>query len=489
MKLENVSCWVRRVGSIFFVSAVVSALVTPVFAFDAKLSWRPVAGAAGYMIYVRYDDGELEPPLYVGTKAPDKDGIVRLVVTGVRLATEASFSVSAYDAEDRGGPLSNELTLGYAHIAAVIDSDGDGLTDAEEDTNLNGIVDAWETDPHSASSVIINTCRNRANGSSCDDGVLCTFGDRCTAGVCRGVAGCSGERICSLDQGTCIGFGSNDLVWIAPASDPTAVFSGTMLVANQYAAGQDEDPNADSIATKLLSVDSHSSDFQGGSGDQVDYDITLDRSESWYLWGRFYYPDSTMNGSNSFFVRVDDGDPLRFGNNIDVFKTWHWDGDGEIQEGDPVPLALGYLRAGRHMLTIEKREAGTKPPQLDVMVLTTDAAYMPDDEDARMAFGECGDGEVGLDEECDDGAANGDPALTLCQEDCSWPNICGDADHDGVVRASDAWLVQRAAVRAELSCPYWRCDVNMDGAINTTDAFIILRASVGYQIELICAAF
>ncbi len=461
--------------------------MTPALAFDAKLAWRPVEAAAGYMVHVRYDGGELEAPLFVGPKAPGKNGVVRLVVTGVRITKRVTFSIRAYDSEERAGPPSNEITLRYAQVAAVIDSDGDGLTDAEEDTNLNRVVDAWETDPNDASSVIVNGCRGKTNGSLCDDGVACTYGDRCAAGVCRGVASCSGGRVCSLERGSCVGFGSNDAVWIAPANDPTAVFSGTMLVANQYAGGHDQDPNADSIATQLLSVKSGASDYTGGSGDQVDYDVALDRSGMWYLWGRFYYPDPTTDGSNSFFVRLDGGDPLRFGNNSDVFLTWHWDGDGTIVTGDPEPLAVGYLKAGSHRLTIEKREAGAKPPQLDVLVLTTDASYVPDDQDARMAFGTCGDGEVGLDEECDDGDANGDPALTRCQDDCFWPSVCGDANHDGFLRASDAWLVQWAAVRAEVSCPYWRCDVNEDGAVTTTDALIILRAAVGRPAELKCA--
>gem|GEM_PF-6209051 len=474
---------------VLLTSAVLITWATSACAFDARLAWRPVAAAAGYMVHVRYNGGKLQPPLFVGSQAPGKDGLVHVVVTGVRVAKRATFSVRAYDSDERLGPASNEITLAYPQIAAVIDSDGDGFTDAEEDVNLDGIVQAWETDPHDAASAIINGCRGKTNGSRCDDGVACTYGDRCAAGVCRGVASCSGERVCSLDRGACIGFGSNDAVWIAPANDPTAVFSGTMLVANQYAGGRDQDPNADSIATKLVSVQSGASDYQGGSGDQVDYEVTLDRSGSWYLWGRFYYPDPNTAGSNSFFAAVDDGDPLRFGNKTDVFRTWHWDGDGNVEKGDPTPLALGYLKAGAHTLKIEKREAGAKPPQLDVLVLTTDASYVPDDKDAHMAFGRCGDGEVGLDEECDDGDANGDPSLTRCQTDCSWPSICGDADHDGVVRAGDSWRVQWAAVHAEVSCPYWRCDVNADGSVSVTDALLILRASVGRAAALNCAKF
>jgi hypothetical protein len=45
----------------------------------------------------------------------------------------------------RNSAQSNQLAVTYAMTAQVIDSDGDGLTDAEEDTNLNGRQDANET--------------------------------------------------------------------------------------------------------------------------------------------------------------------------------------------------------------------------------------------------------------------------------------------------------------------------------------------------------
>lgn len=42
---------------------------------------------------------------------------------------------------------SNRMALTYAAVATVIDSDGDGLTDAEEDIDLDRRVDPGETDP------------------------------------------------------------------------------------------------------------------------------------------------------------------------------------------------------------------------------------------------------------------------------------------------------------------------------------------------------
>ena len=44
--------------------------------------------------------------------------------------------------------MSAELSIAYYEAAAVSDSDSDGLTDAQEDTDPNATVDAGETDAH-----------------------------------------------------------------------------------------------------------------------------------------------------------------------------------------------------------------------------------------------------------------------------------------------------------------------------------------------------
>jgi cysteine-rich repeat protein len=42
----------------------------------------------------------------------------------------------------------------------------------------------------------------------------------------------------------------------------------------------------------------------------------------------------------------------------------------------------------------------------------------------------CGDGIRSGDEECDDGAANGNPPLSVCGANCLFPPFCGDGNVD-----------------------------------------------------------
>jgi hypothetical protein len=124
----------------------------PATAYDASVAWQPVSEAAGYNLYVRYDSGSFGQPTELGALSPDNDGRVRIVVEDLPLGPTAHFAVSAYDAAGTEGGRSNELSIGYAAAAAVVDSDGDGLTDAEEDTNLDGVVGSGETDPNNPDS-------------------------------------------------------------------------------------------------------------------------------------------------------------------------------------------------------------------------------------------------------------------------------------------------------------------------------------------------
>jgi hypothetical protein len=63
--------------------------------------------------------------------------------------------------------------------------------------------------------------------------------------------------------------------------------------------------------------------------------------------------------------------------------------------------------------------------------------------------------------------------------------LCGDADDNGSITASDALLALRTAVGAA-SCPARRCDTNDDGSISTSDALRILKEAVGVDVLLSC---
>lgn len=404
----------------------------PAVAYDAWVAWEPSAQAAGYTLFIRYAGSADASPIYVGSPAPDTDGLLRVVVEALPLLPGAYFSVAAYDDAGTQGTVSRELSISYQEAAAVTDSDNDGLTDAQEDADPNATVDAGETDPNDADSdddgftdgseVLVHgtdpldptsapactddceatcttscddenactldlcelgTCVHVPATAPCDDGVACTSFDACHDGTCSGVGSCSGGATCDTTLGVC----TLEQIWFAGAFEPTLELRGKMTHDATYAGGADDDPSADSLAPELLFVNSTTNSLSGGSGDEARFQFTLPTEGQWYLWGRFYYPGAPgSNDANSFLARVDGGSRLRFGNNKDYFRRWHWGGNGAIETGTPTPLSLGTLSAGVHTLIVEKREATPIPPRLDVFMLTTNPDWRPTDEAALAAL-------------------------------------------------------------------------------------------------------
>jgi hypothetical protein len=65
--------------------------------------------------------------------------------------------------------------------------------------------------------------------------------------------------------------------------------------------------------------------------------------------------------------------------------------------------------------------------------------------------------------------------------------VCGDANDDGVVTATDSLVALSAAVGL-LECSPERCDADGSGLITASDALVILSAAVGIPVELSCPA-
>lgn len=63
--------------------------------------------------------------------------------------------------------------------------------------------------------------------------------------------------------------------------------------------------------------------------------------------------------------------------------------------------------------------------------------------------------------------------------------LCGDANDDGFLLATDGLACLRAAVGLA-ACEPCRCDVNVTGSQTAADALLILRASVGLPVALGC---
>ncbi len=117
----------------------------------------------------------------------------------------------------------------------------------------------------------------------------------------------------------------------------------------------------------------------------ITFTFNVDDQGMWHAWGRFMFIGSD-NDPNSFLLQVDDGAQLKFGNNKDYFNVWHWDGDGNLENGPGTPLSLETLSAGEHSITLTCREPlgnpGTANILIDMLYLSKLSDDVPTDENA-----------------------------------------------------------------------------------------------------------
>lgn len=116
-------------------------------AFEAQLTWTETTGAAGYNVRVRYDGTLTTIPV---TPSAQVGSVLQVMIPSLPVGPQIFFSVTTLDDQGEESGESNRLSLTYAAVASVVDSDGDGLTDAEEDVDLDRSVDPGETDPRDA---------------------------------------------------------------------------------------------------------------------------------------------------------------------------------------------------------------------------------------------------------------------------------------------------------------------------------------------------
>jgi hypothetical protein len=145
---------------------------------------------------------------------------VSFQITSLNVESDYAFAVSLYTAAGES-PRSNERVLNYAQVAALVDSDDDGLTDGQEDVNLNRVVDAGESNPDDADSDddgrgdAVDSCEGTAAGAAvnaqgcscaqiapCGNNNACDGVETCTAGVCQpGTApNCNDGNSCTADS-------------------------------------------------------------------------------------------------------------------------------------------------------------------------------------------------------------------------------------------------------------------------------------------------
>jgi hypothetical protein len=162
-RLRATSASRRLFAAATLAAAMASAL--PAEAYDATVKWAPVSGASSYNIYLRHFSSPLVgqpetrdlPPeevvikISLARQSTDATSEISYTVRNIPLGPTVFFSVTAVD--DTGeSRASNEQYLTYATVAQVLDSDQDGLTDAQEDLDLDGFLDEGETDSRNADS-------------------------------------------------------------------------------------------------------------------------------------------------------------------------------------------------------------------------------------------------------------------------------------------------------------------------------------------------
>lgn len=182
-------------------------------AYAVRVRWQPSPSptVAGYRVWVRALAGASLPVVDAGVPPPAADGSLAAEVQGLDGRTDYEVSVTAYDAGGESVP-SNAIAIGYVRVASRIDSDGDGLTDATEDPNLNRTLDVDETDALRADTDgdgvgdAADECRDTAAGAavnsegcSCAQ-VACDDANPCTTDTC-GPTGC--EHVAVTDGVSC----------------------------------------------------------------------------------------------------------------------------------------------------------------------------------------------------------------------------------------------------------------------------------------------
>jgi hypothetical protein len=141
----------RRRTGIWAALATLLSLLTgssSAFAYTVAVRWTDGADrtVAGYRLYVRPAGGHERAPIDVPRPRHDGSGRFEARISDLEVESTYTFALSSYGTDGQESERSNSYTIGYLQAAKVVDSDHDGLTDAEEDVNLNQRFDGGETD-------------------------------------------------------------------------------------------------------------------------------------------------------------------------------------------------------------------------------------------------------------------------------------------------------------------------------------------------------
>jgi Domain of unknown function (DUF4082)/Fibronectin type III domain len=188
-------------GITSLIATLLGVLLVPELAqgatYSVRVRWTASAGpnVTGYRVTARPRTEASPLVVDAGLPAAGTDGSLAAVVSGLDGRTDYDVTVTAYASSGAESLPSNAIAVGYGQVAGRIDTDGDGLTDAVEDRNLNRMVDAGETSALSADT----------DGDNVGD----------ATDQCQGMA--TGTPVnapgCSCAEVTCGGGGGENTIW------------------------------------------------------------------------------------------------------------------------------------------------------------------------------------------------------------------------------------------------------------------------------------
>jgi dipeptidyl aminopeptidase/acylaminoacyl peptidase len=236
-------------------------------------------------------------------------------------------------------------------------------------------------------------------------------------------------------------------------------------------------------------------DLENGAVRQLTNNTAVDFTPAWSPDGSRIVFSSNRDGDHEIYIMGSEGqDQKRLTEEAgsDIYPSFSPDGE---------TIVFATERAGTNGRDIWVMDTGGENQESRISMdgYDTDPAWSPDGKliafarDFDLYLVDASDGTSPV-QVTKDGTGNDlgpdwqsipvKSAESLCPQ--VTPKICGDANSDGDIKASDALAALRKSVGSPVTCPFIRCDTDDNESIVASDALRILRVSVGQVVDLDC---